>query len=81
MNLVGMKWSQLSEEERNDLLTKATVIDNVTGNDAYKTGDCIVNFYGTGLSVLGYVVIDDINIITIEDESIIYNSEEGLITD
>lgn len=81
MNFVGMKWCQLSDDQQNDLLTKATVIDITTGKDAYKTGDCIVNFYGTGLSVFGYVIIDDLNIITIEDESMIYKTKEDVIND
>lgn len=80
-NLEGMKWYQLTETEKCDLLMTATAIDGRTGNKAKETCECIVDLEN-GLSVSGYVeVTDEENIISVDEESIIYNAEVGVIAD
>lgn len=81
-NLAGMKWYQLSQGQRDELLLSAVAIDGITGSNTKKSGECIVDFEGTNFSISGHVEIgEDEDIITISDEAIIYNSEEGIIVD
>lgn len=81
-NLTGMKWYQLTDVQREELLSIAVAVDGVTGNAARKSGECIIDFEGTSLAVSGTVEKgNDEDVITIDDKSIIYNSEDGVITD
>ena len=79
-NLIGMKWEQLTEEQRNEL--SLSPIDGETGNAPKKSGECIVDIEGTELSVSGNVEIgEDEDVITIADDAIIYDPTEGVIVD
>ena len=78
-NLVGKKWGELQEKEREMLLKKASTVDGRTGNELKEQGECIVDFEGTNLSVSGYLnVTEDENSISIEDDALIYDSTVGI---
>ena len=68
-NLVGLKWKELAESEKQNLYMVAYVDrDNV---DA-KTGECIVDF-GEDLAISGVVIYGEDQDIIIDDNSILYN--------
>lgn len=74
-NLIGSKWGQLTEDEKNELLISANAVDGATGNKMNKPGECIIDFIN-GLSVVGNIEITDIeDIISIDNEAVIYSSE------
>lgn len=74
--LVGVRWGDLLEETRTFLFENSTIWDNV------KDGDCIYDLTDT-LSVVGSVKCINADEgdyeFEIDDESIIYNSEEGTV--
>lgn len=68
-NLLGLKWGDLTEVEKNDLYIIANVdIENV---DAY-SGDCIVDFSET-LAINGVITYGEEQTLYIDDNSIFYN--------
>lgn len=74
MNLTGMKWGELTQEQQDTLLMNANCVDGVIGNDA-KGGECIVYLTDT-LSVSGILkVSDEGEEILINDGAVIYNPE------
>lgn len=70
--LLGKKWGELAEETKEELLSKAAAVDGVTGNTKIGSGECIVDFVGTILSVPGEVN-EDLEI-EIKDEAVLYTS-------
>ena len=70
--LLGKKWGELKEATREELLSKAEVVDGATGNNKTGSGECIVDFVGTVLSIPGKVN-EDLEI-EIEDEAKLYCS-------
>lgn len=76
---IGKKWCQLTEEQQEELLS--SIVDTIDGCDGsrVKNGECIVDFEN-GLSVVGIITeTEDDYCIEIDDNSIIYNSQEGAI--
>lgn len=73
-DLKGMKWAELSNEEKEELLISASTIDGITGNNMTEDGECIIDLTEV-LSVLGKIEDGEL---VVDDESIIYNSEEGI---
>ena len=65
--LHGVKWGDLSEETKQDLLSNANVWDNV------KEGDCLVDLTEE-LTVEGKIIDGEI---MIKDNAIIYNPQLG----
>lgn len=81
-NLIGKKWGQLTSEEQKELLSIANTIDGRTGNTMNETGECIIDFEGTEYSISGKnVSMEDEYSLEIDDNSIIYNSSDGIIED
>lgn len=78
---IGKKWGQLTEDQQEELLMSVTDhIDGINGNTV-KEGDCIVDFE-CGLSVGGIAIsTEDETYLKIDDNEIIYNSEEGVIVE
>lgn len=70
--LLGMKWGELAEETREELLSKAAAVDGVTGNTKIGSGECIVDFLGTVLSIPGKV--NEELEIEIDDKAVLYTS-------
>lgn len=70
--LLGKKWGELAEETKGELLSKAAAVDGVTGNAKTGSGECIVDFVGTILSVSGEVN-EDLEI-EIKDEAVLYTA-------
>lgn len=70
--LLGMKWGELAEETREELLSKAAAVDGVTGNTKIGSGECIVDFLGTVLSIPGKV--NEELKIEIDDKAVLYTS-------
>lgn len=70
--LQGHKWKNIKADIQEKLLLRANTIDGITGN-LCKDGECIVvlNEY---LSIAGKIIDGEI---VIDEESRIYNSEEG----
>lgn len=82
--MLGLKWKQLTDTEKDIILSTASPIDGITCNRPEKSTDCIINFdyQGDTLSVSGYIEItDEEEIITIDNESIIYNGSAAGILD
>lgn len=77
--LVGMKWYQLSEKQKEKLFLNGSAVDT-TGSIPKNSGPCIINFEGTNLSIAGYYEVGEENLFRIDDNAIIYNSEEGAIS-
>ena len=67
--LHGVKWRDLKEETKQELLSNANVWDNV------KEGECIIDLTNE-LSVAGNIVDGEI---LINDDAIIYDPTEGVI--
>ena len=65
--LHGVKWGNLSEETKEDLLSDANIWDNV------KYGECLVDLTAD-YTVEGFKTEDDI---IIKDNAIIYDPKEG----
>ena len=65
--LHGVKWGDLSEETKEDLLSNANIWDNV------KYGECLVDLT-ENYTVEGFKTEDDI---IIKDNAIIYDPQEG----
>ena len=65
--LHGVKWGNLSEETKEDLLSNANIWDNV------KYGECLVDLTAD-YTVEGFKTEDDI---IIKDNEIIYDPKEG----
>ena len=65
--LHGVKWGNLSEETKEDLLSNANIWDNV------KYGECLVDLTAD-YTVEGFKTEDDI---IIKDNAIIYDPKEG----
>gem|GEM_PF-1501154 len=75
-NYIGMKWSELTEEEKEELLRRSNV-DN--DNVDKRTGECIVDLTDT-LSVEGRRIFEnDEEIINVDDDAVIYNPCEGVV--
>lgn len=72
-SLKGNTWGILSLEIQEELLKGIILTDGSTGN-AIESGECIIDFEN-GLSISGFVNED--GEIEIEDNSKIYDSEEG----
>ena len=69
---IGKKWKQLTKEEQNMLLSKATPFE-------CSTGECIIDLT-ENLSVTGEVIdTEEERYIEIDDDAIIYNPKEGII--
>jgi len=78
-NYVGMKWKELSESEKEELLSMANAVDGRTGNNMKESRKCIVDLGIGYLSVLGYIEItEDENIISVEDDAVIHDSRESI---
>ncbi|MDB2050381.1 hypothetical protein [Clostridium perfringens] len=78
---IGKKWCQLTEAQQEELLMSVT--DHIDGRNGktVKEGDCIVDFE-CGLSVGGIAIsTEDETYLKIDDNEIIYNSEEGVIVE
>lgn len=62
-NYEGMKWKELSENERKSLLKTANPIDGRTGNNMKEDGECIIDlehpFSIPGRLKNGEIIIDD----------------------
>ena len=76
-NLVGFKWGELTDNQKDILMERANVIDAETGNNAdfEKDGDYTIDFneyYSTICKVVDGEII-------IADESKIYNPAEGIL--
>lgn len=74
-NYVGMKWSQLTKQEKENLLSKANCIDGRTGNTPTEDGKCIVDLLNN-LSVAGSIKDGEIKI---NGTAIMYDPAEGVI--
>lgn len=65
----GMKWNELTESEKEELLRTANAIDGRTGNNMKEDGECIIDleypFSVPGRLEDGEIIIDD--------EAVIYN--------
>lgn len=73
MNLVGMKWCELTNELQNELLIRATVVDAETCNTPKQSGECIIDLTDNA-SVVGYYhVTDEEDYITVSDDAVIYS--------
>ena len=72
----GMKWKELNEKQQEELLANCNVdLDNWD----QETGDCTIDLTET-LSVAGKKFIEnDYTVVTVDDESVIYNPEEGIV--
>lgn len=69
---IGKKWKQLTKEEQDMLLSKATPFE-------CSVGECIIDFT-EDLSVSGEVIdTEEERCIEIDDDAIIYNPKEGII--
>ena len=68
--LLGKKWGELTEETKEVLLSKAAAVDGATGDTKTGSGECIVDFVGTILSVSGEV--NEGLEIEIKDEAVLY---------
>lgn len=73
-NLVGVRWGDLLEITKNDLLERANCINSVNG-DLINEGECIIDLTNE-LSVAGNVIDGEV---IINDDSIIYNPEQGIL--
>lgn len=74
MNLTGMKWGGLTQEQQDTLLMNANCIDGISGNNS-EGGECIVDLTNT-LSVAGFLkTSDNGDEILIDNDAIIYNPE------
>lgn len=62
-NYAGMKWGQLTKEEKIVMLKNANAIDGESGNDMIEDGECIVDlhhpFSVSGRLQDGEIIIDD----------------------
>lgn len=73
--LLGVRWGDLKEETKSDLLTNANIWDEVT------EGPCIVDLT-EDLSVEGTIIDnEEEKEIIINDDAIIYNPEEGILSE
>ena len=80
-NLKGLKWSQITEKQQEELMSTASAIDGVSGNTPKKSGECIIDFE-CGLSTTGVITInEDEDTLTVDDNSILYDSEEGVLNE
>ena len=78
MELVGVRWGDLSEVTKRDLLERANCINGIDG-DLVNAGECIVDLTEE-LSVVGTVIdTEEERVLEIDDEAIIYNPEQGVI--
>lgn len=69
----GMKWGQLSEDEKEMLLSEASAIDASTGCKPKLTSDCTIDL-NSSYSVPGRIIVnEDYDEIVIDDEAKIYN--------
>ena len=68
-NLVGKTWGELSEQQKEELLSIANAVNGVDGTRA-KDGDCIVDFQDYEFSISGKIVEE---VIQIDDNSIFYD--------
>ena len=69
---IGKKWKQLTKEEQDILLSKASPFE-------CSVGECIIDLTDD-LSVIGEVIdTEEERYIEIDDNAIIYNPEEGII--
>lgn len=75
MDFKGMKWKELKKEEQENLLKQANPIDGRTGSEMEEDGECIIDF--EEYSVSGEVIDGEI---IIEDEKMLYNPEDGVVT-
>lgn len=73
-NLVGVRWGDLLEITKEDLLERANCINAING-DLINEGECIIDLTNE-LSVVGNVIDGEV---IINDDSIIYNPGQGVI--
>ncbi|MEN8075754.1 helix-turn-helix domain-containing protein [Clostridioides difficile] len=72
--LVGVRWGDLLEITKEDLLERANCINGING-DLINEGECIIDLTNE-LSVDGNVVDGEV---IINDDSIIYNPAQGVL--
>lgn len=78
---IGKKWGQLTEDQQEELLMSVIDLVDGTNGNTVKEGNCIVDFE-CGLSVGGIAILtEDETYLKIDDNEIIYNSEEGVIVE
>lgn len=81
---IGKKWGQLSQCQQQELMR--TISGTIDGRDCSNVddGECIVDFKN-GISVVGYVVCHNADEgdydICIDDDSILYDPEQGTIVE
>ena len=73
--LVGVRWGDLLDITKEDLLKKAICINGING-DLTNEGECIIDL-NNELSVSGNIIDGEI---IINDNAIIYNPVEGIIS-
>lgn len=78
INVEGMKWKELTEEEQEMLLKYAMPIDGQTGDEMTEDGECIVDFAKHSICSIGGRFED--GEISIDDETVFYNPEDGTVT-
>lgn len=78
INVEGMKWKELTEEEREILLKYAIPIDGRTGSEMEEDGECIIDFAEHSICSIGGTFKDEE--ISIDDEAVFYNPENGITT-
>ena len=69
-NYDGLKWKELTEEEKQEMLKDANFVDE-TGNNIKESGECIIDLKHP-YSIAGRVDVDE-DIIVIDDDAVIYN--------
>ena len=72
--LVGVRWGDLLDITKEDLLERANCINGING-DLTNEGECIIDLTSE-LSVAGNIIDGEI---LINDDAIIYNPAEGVI--
>ena len=72
-SLVGMKWSDLTEEQQSELLLTAKAIDGRTASEPEESMKCIIDFFGYEFSIEGkFIEGEDENEIIINSEAVFY---------
>lgn len=71
----GMKWEELSDQEKEKMLSAANPVNARTENNMKENGECIIDLIYP-FSVHGSIEINEHDIlIVIDPEAIIYNCE------
>ena len=75
---LGKKWKQLTQEQKDETLSKIEGCVNVDGNTVI-IGKCIIDF-SENISIGGKLIkVGDSIELEIDDDAIFYNPEEGVI--